>query len=303
MTNEEIVKRIQNGENLQEELYTQNVKLIRWCADRTGKPDMIDDLQQEGFIALVTAAEEYDETKGKTFGNYALNYIMWHLWAYIRKRMMPVCIPSYRLDQVRHYRRFFAFMIQQYGREPSDNEIMTALRITDPRQLSEIRKAALINVKSLDETINIDGLEIPYSEIVPDEDAEYFTEEVEDEIFRDQLKSDLWKIVDGKLSPEQSIAIHMKYESDLSVKEISEATGMKQTAVTRNINKGLRELRNKQNKNVLRPYYEQYQLFNATGLQSFLRTWTSSVEREAIRSVEREHADKRKENRGFISIE
>ena len=78
MTNEQLVARIQAGENVSEnmaQLYDQVKDFIRsiaWKYQHTGE---MEDLEQEGYLALYPAIDGYDPAAGCKFLTYAEKWI------------------------------------------------------------------------------------------------------------------------------------------------------------------------------------------------------------------------------------
>lgn len=72
-TNECIVAAIQAGDNEAEnmlELWRQNKGFIAMMARRYSAGAEMDDLEQEGYIALCEAVRHYDPDRGKSFIGY-----------------------------------------------------------------------------------------------------------------------------------------------------------------------------------------------------------------------------------------
>ena len=78
MNNEELVLRIQQGEDIKknmQQLYDQNYYLLRKTAKKYSNIDSmtdIDDLMQELYIPLYEATISYKSDNGATFISYAL---------------------------------------------------------------------------------------------------------------------------------------------------------------------------------------------------------------------------------------
>ena len=77
MTNEEIVKLIQEGQSeLVLTLWEQIKKYVGFMAAKWNREEYYDDMVQEGFIALMPAISGYSYDKGMTFLNYYSSYYL-----------------------------------------------------------------------------------------------------------------------------------------------------------------------------------------------------------------------------------
>ena len=97
MTNEEIVKQIQAGEEVSAclaELYEKNLGFLRKQAGPfvMYHPQELPDLLQEGFLALYTAAQRYEPERGGRFLTYAAYWIKAFMGNYIRRQPKDVSL-------------------------------------------------------------------------------------------------------------------------------------------------------------------------------------------------------------------
>ena len=107
MNNEQLVARIMAGENEAEnmlQLWKQNKGFIAMIARRYSAGAEMEDLEQEGYIALCEAARHYESDRGASFISYAAFWI---------KRRMRICADNNRTvrlsfnagDEVRQYQK------------------------------------------------------------------------------------------------------------------------------------------------------------------------------------------------------
>ena len=78
MTNEQLVARIQVGEDTAVnmlQLWEQNQRFIGMIAVKYSGYAEMDDLKQEGYLALCEAVRHYNPDQGVPFINYAAFYI------------------------------------------------------------------------------------------------------------------------------------------------------------------------------------------------------------------------------------
>ena len=132
MNNEQLVARIMAGDNEAEnmlQLWQQNKGFIAMMARRYSAGAEMEDLEQEGYIALCEAVQHYDPDRGKSFISYAAFYI---------KRRMRICADNNRTvrlsfnagDEVRQYQKIMREYRQEYGCDPSNRELCGLLYVS-----------------------------------------------------------------------------------------------------------------------------------------------------------------------------
>lgn len=284
MDNEQLVARIQSGENEAEnmlQLWQQNRGFIAAMARKYTSLGEMDDLEQEGYIALCEAVRHYDPDRGKSFIGYAAFYI---------KRRMRICADNSRTvrlsfnagDEVRQYQKIMREYRQEYGCDPSDWELCGFLYVSREK-LDQIRKSAqMAQIRSLDEPIQgVDG-DISIGDTIPS--GEDMEEEVICELDKEQMKRELWIAVD-QLPGDQPAILHMVYQKGMTRIQAGEALGYGNGKVHLEENKALRTLRSPQRCGKFRAYHEEYlsaaPIYHV-GVSRFQTTWTSEVELEVL---------------------
>ena len=107
MTNEQLVARIQVGEDTAVnmlQLWEQNQRFIGMIAVKYSGYAEMDDLKQEGYLALCEAVRHYNPDQGVPFINYAAFYIRQGMQRYIENSGNCIRIPVHRqqLSQQQH---------------------------------------------------------------------------------------------------------------------------------------------------------------------------------------------------------
>ena len=96
----------------------------------------------------------------------------------------------------------------------------------------------------------------------------------------------LWKAVDD-LPGNQGDIIRKRYQDGMTLNALGNSMGVTLERVRQEEAKGMRELKKPKTKNEkFKLYYKQYiepAQFRHVGLSEFNTTWTSSVEREALK--------------------
>ena len=136
----------------------------------------------------------------------------------------------------------------------------------------------LNNCKSLNEPINDEGIEL--WEIVADSNNSF--EDVEREIFNEQLHEAIERALNG-LTPVEADIIRRSYYTADTARTISQETGLPVQAVNNKRIKGLRELYRNNHRELEQFLDDRTPYYTGTGLSSFTRTGSSAVERAVIK--------------------
>lgn len=290
MTNEELVTKIQTGENEKEnmlQLWNQTKKFIHLLAARyTGYADL-EDLEQEGFLSLYDAVSNYDPTSGRKFLGYAAYWMNNRMNRYLEK-CGSIHIPSAVRGKIQEYKKYCQQFVLQYEREPTDMEAAFYLGLS-VEQLESLKNALQTsNVVSIDGSVtDLDGnKDITVSDMIAS--GELLEENVIDSMQREQLKNELWQVVD-ELEQEQAAVIRLRFKENMTMQQAGEKIGCSKDKVRSIEAKGLRGLRKPHNISRLRaflPEAARASAYRGSGVESFNHTWTSSTERVALDLVE-----------------
>lgn len=288
MTNEQLVARIKAGENVGEnmaQLYEQVKRFIHAVAWRYRDSGMVEDLEQEGFLALYDAVDGYDEAQGARFLTYAEYWIRQRISRYLQANGSSLRLPVHCQEKLLRYKRLCSSFHLEYGREPSEQEIARLMYLT-LEQVREIKRSAcMAHVGSLDAPVK--GLEedgITVGDVIASGDD--LEGAALDQVQNEQLCAALWECVDS-LPGQQPAVIRQRYQDGMSLREIGEAQGTTAEAVRHIHAKALRELRASRFSKRLRPFLpESDQLYSmelhGNGVGKFNRTWTSSTEQAVL---------------------
>ena len=289
MTNEQLVARIRAGENVGEnmsQLYEQVKRFIHAVAWRYRDSGMVEDLEQEGFLALYDAVDGYDEAQGVRFLTYAEYWIRQRISRYLQVNGSSLRLPVHCQEKLLRYKRLCSSFQLEHGREPSEREIARLMGLT-LEQVREIKgNACMARVGSLDAPVK--GLDGGEDTTVGDLVATPAdpTGEAVDRVQRAQLCAVLWECVDS-LPGQQPTVIRQRYQDGMSLREIGEVQGTTAEAVRQIHAKALRELRASRFSKRLRPFLPEAERIYSMGLRGngvgkFHRTWTSSTEKAAL---------------------
>lgn len=290
MTNEELVLRIQTGEDeagSMEALYQQIHHFIHAIAWQYRDSGEMEDLEQEGYLALQDAIKGYDIGRGYKFLTYADKWIRQRMRRYLQYYGSCLRLPVCSRERLRKYKRLCSSFYREYGRGPSDREAAAAMDLT-LEQIEDIKKTAAMGPCSLDEPINgledegltrLDAVAAPGS----------LEDDVIDKVQAEQLKEALWDCVDA-LPGRQPQALRMRYQDNMTLNAIARIDGTTSENLRQIHNKALRELRMPRYSRRLLPYLEDSRLYSmglrGNGVGTFNHTWTSSTERAALKLLE-----------------
>ena len=285
MSNEILVANIQNGINIADNmaaLWQQNKRFVYKMARRYQGQAEEEDLLQEGFIGLCNAVDGYDPDSQTTFLNYAGNWIRQAMQRYIENNG-TIRIPVHRQADIRKYKRVVNDFQKHYGRKPEIRELMDIFYIPYKDIIALEKDAQCLHISSTEMPIgDDDGATL--GELLPG--CEGIEDDIIEAMDHEALKEILWSMVD-ELPGQQGPVIHARYQHGLTLQATGDAIGCTREHVWQEEAKGLRTLRSPARAKKLRPYYKDYVpgRYDHVGVQQFNRTWTSSVEREVLRTA------------------
>jgi len=281
MTNEEIVTKIQAGEDRRENierLYLQNKGLIAKIARRFQGVEDFDDLAQEGYFGLVTASELWSPDGGATFSTYAFQWIRASIQRYIENNGSIVRFPVHSKERILSYMRAIDSFYLSYGRDPSPRELQALLKVT-PKVLDRIKSDInILKIRSTSEPLTEEGDLTLEDSIVDDQDT---IGDLLDDIDRDRLVSLLWSLVD-ELPDRESDILKRRYLNNETLQDCGEDLGISSERVRQIEARAIQRMRKKKTLDKLRPYIEERtiaQAYQSTGIGSFRRTWESAPEK------------------------
>ena len=197
-------REIEDGWAAREHLITANSRLVISVAKKyMGRGVPFLDLIQEGNIGLIRAAKKFDYRRGHKFSTYATWWIRQAVTRAIADQGRTIRVPVHMGDQINRLLRVSHQLTQNFGREPSTEELAQVLDVS-PKKVENMiqvaRRPLSLETPTDEEDDSVLG------DFIQDEDSPAPTQVVTQNLLREDLQDVL-----NTLPPREVRILQLRY--------------------------------------------------------------------------------------------
>ncbi len=202
----DLAKRIEAGDkSAMQEFVLANLRLVVSIAKRyVGRGLTLLDLIQEGNIGLMRAVQRYDWRRGHRFSTHATWWIRQAISRAVADKGRAIRLPVYVNTALNRVRRERQRLIQENGREPSEQELADAVGL-EVERLHELEAAPGTPI----------SLELPVGEDEEQELGDVLADDAsqspEDAAAMHTMKEEVREVLEDVLTPREQLVLELRF--------------------------------------------------------------------------------------------